>query len=133
LTDAGFLPVTIRYTDGVGRFSGEVVGRDILRSVLEVARDVVGVSVRNISHIETNDSTHPAVHDVEWNLTPAQQEALQTAYLAGYLNVPRDVTAEAVADELDISKSAFLQRLRRAQYNYFRQIFDAGSADTEPN
>ena len=30
LTNAGFLPTTIRYVDGTGFFRGEVVGRDVL-------------------------------------------------------------------------------------------------------
>jgi predicted DNA binding protein len=37
--------------------------------------------------------------------------------------VPREVTAADVAAELGISKSAFLERLHRAERTLFRQLF----------
>jgi predicted DNA binding protein len=41
----------------------------------------------------------------------------------GYFAVPRESTATEVADEIGISKSAFLERLRRGQAGLFRQLF----------
>jgi predicted DNA binding protein len=50
-----------------------------------------------------------------WGVTPAQADALQTALDMGYFAVPRDADASDVAAELGVSKSAFLERLRRGQ------------------
>ncbi len=41
----------------------------------------------------------------------------------GYFSVPREATASDVAEELGISKSAFLERLHRAERSMFTQIF----------
>ena len=54
-------------------------------------------------------------------LTPAQEAALRTALETGYFSVPRDATASEVAAELEISKSAFLERLRRGQESLLRE------------
>lgn len=50
----------------------------------------------------------------ETALPPGQRKALLVAYRNGYFQVPRDVSQEDVADELDISKSGVSQRLRRS-------------------
>ncbi|WP_144799999.1 helix-turn-helix domain-containing protein [Halorubrum depositum] len=50
----------------------------------------------------------------ETTLPPGQHKALLVAYRNGYFQVPRDVSQEEIADELDISKSGVSQRLRRA-------------------
>jgi predicted DNA binding protein len=44
----------------------------------------------------------------------------------GYFSVPRETTASEVAAELGISKSAFLERLRRGQDGLFAQVFELG-------
>ena len=57
----------------------------------------------------------------QWDVTPAQERALRTALEAGYFSVPRETTASDVAEELGISKSAFLERLHRAERSMFRR------------
>lgn len=51
--------------------------------------------------------------EAEYGVTEEQQEALEAAYHAGYFHVPRAVTQEALAGELDISSNALSARLRR--------------------
>jgi predicted DNA binding protein len=46
-------------------------------------------------------------------ITEPQREALMTALDKGYFAVPRNITLEELAAELDISDTAFSQRLRR--------------------
>lgn len=46
-------------------------------------------------------------------LTDAQREAVELAYDRGYFDSPRETTLDAVADELDISRQALADRLRR--------------------
>lgn len=59
----------------------------------------------------------------QWDVTPAQEEALRAALEMEYIAVLRAVTASDVADELEISKSAFLERLQRGEYHVFSRIF----------
>ncbi|WP_435153458.1 bacterio-opsin activator domain-containing protein [Haladaptatus sp. DFWS20] len=49
-----------------------------------------------------------------FGLTEHQQDTLTLAYERGYYHVPRDVTADDLADELEISHQAVSERLRRA-------------------
>lgn len=47
-------------------------------------------------------------------LTEPQQEAIAEAYRQGYYDVPREISLEELAKELDISHQALSERLRRA-------------------
>jgi len=47
------------------------------------------------------------------NLTPRQREALVAAWEQGYYNIPREVTGEEIAAELDISHQTLSELLRR--------------------
>lgn len=120
LTDAGFLAESLRYRDGEEVYTGAVVGRDVLRGVLEAAGDAVGVTLERASPLGTDDDTPVATH---WNLTPAQVEAVEAGLEAGYFAVPREATADDVAERLGISKSAFLERVHRAEATLFGQLF----------
>lgn len=121
LIDAGLLVDAIRYRDGTERYTGAVVGYDVLHGVLEAAGETVGVTLERVYPLGTDDDGAVASG---WNLTPAQAAAIQTAHSMGYFDVPRKAAAAAVADELGISKSAFLERLRRGQATLFAQLFD---------
>ncbi|WP_439025394.1 helix-turn-helix domain-containing protein [Haloarchaeobius sp. DT45] len=48
-------------------------------------------------------------------LTPRQQEALALARRRGYYSWPREVTARELATDLGVSKTTFLEHLRRAE------------------
>ncbi|QLD84508.1 helix-turn-helix domain-containing protein [Natronomonas halophila] len=121
LIDEGFLVETVRYVDGVERHLGAVVGQEVLHGVLEAAGEAVGVQLERISPLgeEADDGI-----STRWNLTPAQAEALRTAHRLGYFDVPKGATAQEVADAVGISKSAFLERLRRAQSELFDRLLN---------
>lgn len=120
LTNAGFLAESLRYRDGEEFYSGTLVGREVLQGVLEAAGDAVGVAIERVTPLGSEGEPSVAAH---WNLTPAQVEAVETALATGYFAVPRETTASEAAAELGISKSAFLERLHRAQASLFEQIF----------
>jgi len=61
-------------------------------------------------------------------LTDRQREALRIAYERGYFDIPRRVSLEEVATELDISPSSASERLRRAQ----TQLIQESVATTWP-
>jgi len=121
LTDAGFLVESARYRDGEEHHRGAVVGRDVLAGVLDAADDRVGITVERVSPLGPTDEGTVPTH---WNLTPAQIEAVEAALDRGYFAVPREATAAEVAADLGISKSAFLERVHRAESTLFGGIFD---------
>jgi predicted DNA binding protein len=110
LVSAGFLADSLHYRGGEARFTGAVVGQDVLRGVLDTAGDTVGVTLERTYPI--GDRGDAPIAD-RWGVTPAQAEALRTAFDMGYFSVPRGTDASEVAATLGISKSAFLERLRR--------------------
>lgn len=118
LADVGLLVESVRYDGGEETLAGSVVGTDVLQGVLEAAGDRVGVTLERM---------HPLGPEVDagvatgWAVTPAQEAALRAALAAGYFAVPREADASEVARELDISKSAFLERLRRGQQRLLEQ------------
>ncbi|AGB36960.1 helix-turn-helix domain-containing protein [Natronococcus occultus] len=120
LIDGGLIVETLRYREGEARIFGTVVGRDVLKGVMEAAGETVGVKLERVFPLESEVTESPGQR---WELTPAQEECLRTALEAGYFEIPRRTSSEAVAAELGISKSAFLERLRRAEAALFEQMF----------
>jgi predicted DNA binding protein len=110
LASAGLLVNSLHYRDGGARVTGAVVGVEVLRGVLDTAGDTVGVTLERTYPI--GDRGDAPVAD-RWGLTPAQADALRAAHKRGYFSVPRDADAADVAGALGVSKSAFLERLRR--------------------
>ena len=64
-------------------------------------------------------------------LTDRQREVLQTAYIAGFFERPRENTGEEVAAMLDISQPTFSRHLRHAQQRLFAELFDSVSAGSD--
>lgn len=63
----------------------------------------------------------------EYGLTPGQKEALLVAYRGRYYDDSRPTDMEALADQLDISRQAFSDRLRRGYRNLIENtIIQAG-------
>ncbi len=120
LTNVGFMAESLRYHEGNAKFTGAVVGHDVLQGVLEAAGETVGMRLERVHQLGSEDENAVAK---QWDVTPAQERALRTALEAGYFSVPRETTASDVADELGISKSAFLERLHRAERSLFSQMF----------
>ncbi|EMA50770.1 helix-turn-helix domain-containing protein [Halococcus salifodinae] len=56
-------------------------------------------------------------------LTDDQLNVLETAYSMGYFAVPRDASAQAVADELGIQQSTFSERIRTAERAFLELVF----------
>jgi predicted DNA binding protein len=120
LIDGGLIVETLQYRDGAATIFGAVVGRDVLKGVMEAAGETVGVTLERVSPLESEATESPARR---WELTPAQEECLRAALEAGYFRIPREASSEDVAAALGISKSAFLERLRRAEATLFEQMF----------
>lgn len=120
LIDGGFIVERLRYRNGDAALFGAVVGREVLKGVMETASETVGVRLERVYPLQAEAEDLPSQR---WDLTPAQEECIRVALELGYFAIPRETSSETVADELGISKSAFLERLRRAEASLFRQIF----------
>jgi predicted DNA binding protein len=120
LVDSGFLADSIEYHNGRAVFCGAIVDREVLKNVIDRPDDAVTVRLRHLSPIVTE-----AREEVERlrNMTNRQEECLRTAVQMGYFSIPREVKAKEVAAELGISKSSFLERLRRAEREIFEEAF----------
>ncbi|MFC7155884.1 helix-turn-helix domain-containing protein [Halomarina halobia] len=120
LVSVGLVVESLAYRDGDARITGAVVGYDVLSGVMSRAGETVGVSLERVYPLGEEDDQPVARR---WNLTPRQEEALRAALDRGYFDVPRGADAATVAADLGISKSAFLERLRRAQRALLEQVF----------
>ncbi|MFB6353162.1 MAG: helix-turn-helix domain-containing protein [Halobacteriales archaeon] len=120
LIDRGFLVESMRIRNGTERVVGAVGDHEVLQGVMQAAGDDIDTHLERVYPMGPSGAT---ADEQRWDLTPAQAEALRTAHEAGYFSVPRETTAAEVADELGISKSAFLERLRRGQAALLDQVF----------
>jgi len=125
LTDAGFVVESIRYDPDGEHHRGAVVGYDVLRGVLSVGADRsdvgdVDIAVERVHPLGATEGDATGAR--RWSITPAQEEALRTALEMGYFAVPRETDASEVAAALDVSKSAFLERLRRGHRALLEQV-----------
>lgn len=125
LVSTGCILESVTYADGRARVVGAVVGRDVLAMVMERAGETVGVTLNRAFLLESDADGTPAR---QYDLTPKQEACLRAALEAGYFAIPREADAGEVAAALGISKSAFLDRLRRAQARVFGHLFNPESA-----
>ena len=127
LIDAGFNPHEIRLVDGVERLWGSVPSRDALADVIAAAREHGSVRLERATTMSEAPAAGGMPRDSpDARLTKRQREALLAATELGYFEIPRRTNATEVADELGISKSAFLDRLKRAQASLFEGLFSDG-------
>jgi predicted DNA binding protein len=121
LVSAGFMIEGLTYQNGHAVLSGAVVGYDVLQRVMETAGETVGVQLERVHALRPDEEDSIAQ---EWDMTPPQEESLRYALAMGYFEVPKGATAGEVADAMGISKSAFLERLHRAQQSLLTRLFD---------
>lgn len=120
LISAGFMVESLRYRNGSAVFTGAVVGHEVLKGVLNTAGETVGVTLQRAYPLHAEEEGTVAQ---QWDLTPRQEEALRAAVERDYFAVPRGATAADVAQDLDISKSAFIERIHRGEHALFAQVF----------
>ncbi|NGM69274.1 helix-turn-helix domain-containing protein [Natronolimnobius sp. AArcel1] len=68
----------------------------------------------NVTRITETDSADLDLDRLETPLTETQYETITMAHELGYFDVPRQVTLEELASEMDISHQALSERLRRS-------------------
>ena len=120
LVSSGCIIESLQYEGGHALVTGAVVGREVLKGVMERAGETVGVKLRRAYQLQRENEATPTQ---QWDITPKQEVCIRVALEMGYFSIPREATAGEVAAELGISKSAFLERLHRAERTLFRQLF----------
>ncbi len=105
LVDIGAQRLHVQYADGWWHARTRFPDAETFASY-RAWLDDGGVSVRQIR--EYRDDTGG-----DSGLTPEQQAVLELANERGYFAIPRETTASALAEELDISGQAVSERLRR--------------------
>jgi hypothetical protein len=71
------------------------------------------------------DSTDEITESDLEELTDRQQEAMEVAFRAGYYQWPRESTAAAVAETMDIAPPTLHAHLRKAEQSLLGELFDS--------
>lgn len=121
LVNEGLLIESLGYQRGRATVTGAVVGYDVLEGVMDRAGETVGVTLQRVYPLGPDEDQRESVTQ-RFALTPKQTEALRVGTEMGYFELPREADAETVAAELGVSKSAFLERLRRAERSVFSRL-----------
>lgn len=97
-------------------------GRDSLSSTREFCEEFgVDIDIRSIYDLSRS------MRRGEFGLSEEQYAALEATLDRGFYAIPRDVTLQDLADELDISHQALSERLRRAHRTLVEQALTTGS------
>jgi len=88
----------------------------------------IGSTVRLVSmtHTGSGEELAEEIYEVDVSvLTPKQRAALQLAIDEGYYESGEEPSMASLAEQFDISTSAFSQRLSRAEQNVMGQFSDS--------
>lgn len=126
IAEFGASPKSIT-TDGDGSEATVVLSKSVpVREFVERLRsrypDTELLARRDEEHTQQTPRLFRA--SVEEELTDRQQEVLQTAYLSGYFEWPRDSTGEELAEALGISQPTVNRHLRTAERKVYTLLFD---------
>ncbi|WP_256298331.1 helix-turn-helix domain-containing protein [Haloarchaeobius salinus] len=118
LGDLGFRVLDVSSDDGDWCYRVQGPDRAALTAFFDYCQTVgIGFELERIYRVPGADNPAPR------SLTDAQAEALRLANEGGYFAVPREMTLRDLADELDISRQAASERLRRAVGSLLAETF----------
>jgi PAS domain S-box-containing protein len=107
-------------------------GTDVRELVEMLAEDHPSVELTARRHVErTTHTRRELVAALFEALTDRQREVLETAYLAGFFEQPRETTGEELADILGVSQPTVNRHLRLAQQRLMEQLFTGSENETE--
>ncbi|MCO8243420.1 MULTISPECIES: helix-turn-helix domain-containing protein [unclassified Haladaptatus] len=114
----GYLPIgPTKLENGCEYFNLLLGDRDELTTAIELLSEFGSVSVERI----TRDFRREIMPSrAEWqelleSIPPRQREFLNTSVENGYFEIPREVTLEELAEEMDITKTTASNHLRKAE------------------
>ncbi|UPV76027.1 helix-turn-helix domain-containing protein [Halorussus limi] len=126
IVNSEFMPVEPVHITGGTEHWTVLVRADRLGDVVEAMQAEYDVDVNSIREADPRESVEFAdfVDQVEDRLSERQTESLLSARRIGYYNWPRDVSADAVADCLDVSKPTVLEHLRKGEQKVLNLCID---------
>ncbi|MFB6113748.1 MAG: bacterio-opsin activator domain-containing protein [Halodesulfurarchaeum sp.] len=117
----------LRVDDGRATVRAHLAESGDVRTLLEALQDEHGdVELTARRQRERPRQTVQEVRaTLDERLTDRQREALQTAYIGGFFEWPRESSGEEIAEIMDINQSTFLQHLRAAERKVLSVLLDA--------
>lgn len=107
--------------------TGELPGDVDPRTMIQEAQKVYSDIELKSQHLRY---TPRLLYDiVEEALTDRQFMVLLMAYYGGYFDTPRKSTGVELADQLDITRQAFNQHLRKAEFTVYEKLFEASGEE----
>jgi PAS domain S-box-containing protein len=126
LVERGAVAQDVRISEGETRAVAELPHptdvRTFVDRLAETYPETTLVARRDADRSDRADA--PIESLLTADLTDRQREVLQTAYLSGYFEWPRDRTGEEVAASLDITQSTFNGHLRAAERKLCTRLFE---------
>jgi predicted DNA binding protein len=128
LSELGALPRTVYSVDGVGTVSGEIPASADAAAVVDAflqAHPSADLVVKERQPYVTPMFGHRKYKQVIADrLTARQEEVLAAANESGYYEWPREITAEDLAADLDITASTLLKHLRAVERAFVTAFFE---------
>lgn len=126
LLDRGAMPRTFTATDGEGHAVIRVAGSSNVRTFVELF-ETQYERVDLIARREVDEPVRTrAEFEAEYRslLTDRQEEILRTAYAAGFFSSPRGMSAQELAERLDVSQPTVSRHIRAGERKLFGLVFD---------
>ena len=125
LLQYGVVPETMSTSEDAGRLVVSLPEHTNVREFVDffTGRYPDSTLVRRQDHEFAGRPGYGFRSELENELTAKQFEALETAFLSGYFDVPRETTGEGVADVLGVSQPTFNNHLRVAQRKLLSIVF----------
>lgn len=131
LAEYGALPRRVTVEDGEMTIAAEVPSShdasEAISAVSETYDDARLLAQRQQSYFTPLFSHREFEAAVEAALTDRQREALEVAHEGGYYEWPRQVTCQALADELGVATPTYTEHLRTAEQKLIQLLFEDGS------
>jgi len=126
IVNSEFMPVEPVYITGGVEYWTVLVRADRLGDVVESMREEYDVDIDAIHQADPQENVEFAdfVDQVYDRLSDRQTESLVEAQRIGYYNWPREVSANEVADRLDVSNPTVLEHLRKGEQKVLNLFLD---------
>lgn len=126
MANSNFMPIEPVHITGGQEYWTVIVRASALADAIEKMKDDYDVRIKSITEVDPSESIAFAdvidrIHD---DLSPRQRELMFEARNAGYYNWPRDVAANDIAEQNEISASTFLEHIRRGEQKILRLVFE---------
>jgi hypothetical protein len=128
LCERGALARDVYGADGRGRISAEIPpwkdASGIVDAFLDSHPDAELRAKREQASVTPLIGHRQYKRVLSERLTDRQREVFTAAYEAGYYEWPREITAETLATDLDVSTSTLLDHLRSVEQTFVRLFFE---------